>query len=239
MPKIFCFIFARGGSQRIPNKNLKKINNKSLLEITINLAKKVNKIDKIFVSSDSNKILNIARKNNTQIIKRPKFLCSSKSNEFESWKHAIQSLKKKKINFDYFLSLPATSPLRNKKDISQCISSLDERTDMVVGITEANRSPYFNMVEKNDDGFINILIKNDNGYTRRQETPTVFDMTTVAYVTRPEFIRNYKGIFEGKVKGVEIPAERALDIDTELDFEIAEFLIYKELKSNKDKVNVK
>ena len=83
---------------------------------------------------------------------------------------------------------------------------------------------------------INILIKNDNGYTRRQETPTVFDMTTVAYVTRPEFIRNYKGIFEGKVKGVEIPAERALDIDTELDFEIAEFLMYKELKSNKDKV---
>ena len=53
MPKIFCFIFARGGSKRIPKKNLKKINNKSLLEITINLAKKVNKIDKIFVSSDS------------------------------------------------------------------------------------------------------------------------------------------------------------------------------------------
>ena len=55
MPKIFCFIFARGGSKRIPKKNLKKINNKSLLEITINLAKKVNKIDKIFVSSDSKK----------------------------------------------------------------------------------------------------------------------------------------------------------------------------------------
>ncbi len=62
MHKVFCFIFARGGSKRIPNKNLLKINNKSLLEITLNLAKKVKKIDKIFVSSDSKKILRIAKK---------------------------------------------------------------------------------------------------------------------------------------------------------------------------------
>ena len=82
MHKVFCFIFARGGSKRIPNKNLLKINNKSLLEITLNLAKKVKKIDKIFVSSDSKKILRIAKKNNVQIIKRPKLLCSSNSNEF-------------------------------------------------------------------------------------------------------------------------------------------------------------
>ena len=74
MPKIFCFIFARGGSKRIPKKNLKKINNKSLLEITINLAKKVNKIDKIFVSSDSKKILKIAKNNNIDYQKTKIFM---------------------------------------------------------------------------------------------------------------------------------------------------------------------
>ena len=93
------------------------------------------------------------------------------------------------------------------------------------------------MVKKNDGGFIDVLIKNDNCYTRRQETPAVFDMTTVAYVSRPDFIINSSGIFEGQVKGVEIPAERALDIDTEMDFEIAEFLMDKVLKSNKNEAN--
>ena len=78
-----------------------------------------------------------------------------------------------------------------------------------------------------------------NTYTRRQEAPAIFDMTTVAYVSRPKFIANFTGIFDGKVKGVEIPAERALDIDTELDFEIAEFLMDKVLRSNKNEANVK
>ena len=55
MPKIFVLYLQEEDQKRIPKKNLKKINNKSLLEITINLAKKVNKIDKIFVSSDSKK----------------------------------------------------------------------------------------------------------------------------------------------------------------------------------------
>ena len=234
--KRFAFIFARGGSKGVPGKNIKEIYGKPLIAYSIEIAKEIESIEKVFVSTEDNNIATVAKNFGAEIIPRPQRLAQDTSSEWIAWQHAVKWLEEKKENFDIFISLPATSPLRNKKDISQCISSLDERTDMVVGITEANRSPYFNMVEKNDDGFINILIKNDNGYTRRQETPTVFDMTTVAYVTRPEFIRNYKGIFEGKVKGVEIPAERALDIDTELDFEIAEFLMYKELKSNKDKV---
>ena len=237
--KRFAFIFARGGSKGVPGKNIKEIYGKPLIAYSIEIAKEIESIEKVFVSTEDNNIATVAKNFGAEIIPRPQRLAQDTSPEWIAWQHAVKWLEEEKENFDIFISLPATSPLRNKKDISQCISSLDERTDMVVGITEANRSPYFNMVEKNDDGFINILIKNDNGYTRRQETPTVFDMTTVAYVTRPEFIRNYKGIFEGKVKGVEIPAERALDIDTELDFEIAEFLMYKELKSNKDKVNVK
>jgi len=89
------------------------------------------------------------------------------------------------------------------------------------------------MVQKNRSGYINLLMKNDNNYTRRQETPVIFDMTTVAYVSRPEFIKKAAGILDGQVKGVEIPGERALDIDTELDFEIAEYLMKKVILSKK------
>ena len=162
MSKIFCFIFARGGSQRVPNKNLQKINKQSLLAITIKLAKKINKIDKIFVSSDSNKILNIAKENNTQIIKRPKFLCHNNSNEFESWKHSIQYLKKKNLIFDFFLSLPTTSPLRKKKDIMSLIKKFSQsKYDLMLCVTKTNRFPHYNMVIKKKTLF--------NRYLRKQK----------------------------------------------------------------------
>jgi CMP-N-acetylneuraminic acid synthetase len=237
--KTYAFIFARGGSKSVPGKNIKNLCGKPLIAYSIEIAKEFESIEKIFVSSEDDNILAVAKEFGADIIPRPHNLAQDDSPEWLAWQHAIKWLEERNDNFDIFISLPATSPLRNKKDITQCLESLDEKTDMVVGITEAARSPWFNMVLNNDGGFIEVLIKNDNHYTRRQETPAIFDMTTVAYVSRPKFIINATGIFEGKVKGVEIPTERALDIDTELDFEIAEFLMDKVLKSNKDEANVK
>ena len=235
--KTYAFIFARGGSKGVPSKNIKEICGKPLIAYSIEIAKEIEYIEKIYVSTEDDNIANVAKKYGADIIPRPHNLAQDDAPEWLAWQHAVKWLEEKGKSLDVFISLPTTSPLRNKKDITQCLASLDEKTDMVVGVTEATRSPYFNMVKKNDGGFIDVLIKNDNCYTRRQETPAVFDMTTVAYVSRPDFIINSSGIFEGQVKGVEIPAERALDIDTELDFEIAEFLMDKVLKSNKNEAN--
>ena len=138
-----------------------------------------------------------------------------------------------KTFFDVFISLPTTSPLRNKKDITQCIKTFNEATDLVIGVTEAARSPWFNMVQQDRDGFLKVLMGDEKTYIRRQDTPIIYDMTTIVYVTRPEFIMKATGGVDGKVKGVEIPPERAFDIDTELDFEIAEFLMNKVIKSNR------
>jgi CMP-N-acetylneuraminic acid synthetase len=237
--KTYAFIFARGGSKGVSGKNIKEICGKPLIAYSIEIAQKIDDIEKIFVSTEDEKIATVAKKFGADIIPRPYNLADDNSPEWLAWQHAIKWLEERNDNFDIFISLPATSPLRNKKDITQCLASLDEKTDMVVGITEAARSPWFNMVKRNDNDFINVLIVNDNRYTRRQETPVIFDMTTVAYVSRPEFIKSATGVFDGQVKGVEIPAERALDIDTELDFEIAEFLMDKVLKLNKDEANVK
>ena len=237
--KTFAFIFARGGSKGVPGKNIKEICGKPLIAYSIEIAKKIESIDKIFVSTEDNNIATVAKGYGAEIIPRPHNLAQDDSPEWLAWQHAVNWLGEKGESFDIFISLPTTSPLRNIKDITQCLSSLDEKTDMVVGITEATRSPYFNMVRKNDSGFIDILMKNDDSYTRRQDTPAIFDMTTVAYVARPEYIINSYSLFDGNVKGIEIPAERSLDIDTELDFEIAEYLIGKVLMSNKDDANVK
>ena len=188
--KTYAFIFARGGSKGVPGKNIKEICGKPLIAYSIEIAKEIESIEKIFVSTEDDNIATMAKKYGADIISRPVSLAEDDSPEWLAWQHAVKWLGTKGESFDIFVSLPTTSPLRNKKDISQCLASLDEKTDMVVGITEATRSPYFNMVKENDDGFIDVLIKNDNCYTRRQETPAVFDMTTVAYVSRPDFIIN-------------------------------------------------
>ena len=218
MPKIFCFIFARGGSKRIPKKNLKKINNKSLLEITINLAKKVNKIDKIFVSSDSKKILKIAKNNNIHIIKRPKFLCTNKSDEFASWKHAVKELKKRKILFDYFLSLPTTSPLRKKSDITRLIQKFSQtKYDVLLCATETNRYPHYNMVLRKKNT-IQPIMKKSKGIKKQY-----FRFNNCWLYYKTEIYNEFKGIFDGKVGYVKVPRERAIDIDDFYDLKLKDF----------------
>ena len=218
MKKIFCFIFARGGSKRIKNKNLIKIKNKSLLKISIDIAKEINNINKIIVSSDSVKIINEAKKNKVNYILRPKKLCTSKSNEFESWKHAIKYFEDKNINFDYFLSLPTTAPLRKVTDINKLISTFKRKKfDLMFCVTKTNRYPNYNMVKKNKKS-LQILSK------EKINKKKIFDMTTVGYISTPRFIKNSNNIFDGKVGCIEIPKERSLDIDDSFDLKVARFL---------------
>ena len=94
--------------------------------------------------------------------------------------------------------------------------------DVVITVSNAHRSPYFNMVKTNHNGFSSLVISSKEKITRRQEVPEVFDMTTVAYVAKPSFVLQNHGIFDGRVRSVYIPPERSLDIDTPLDFKIAE-----------------
>jgi CMP-N-acetylneuraminic acid synthetase len=97
--------------------------------------------------------------------------------------------------------------------------------DVVITVSEAHRNPWFNMVKENSDGSVALVMHPASGITRRQDAPAVFDIATVAYVARPQFIMQQLGTFSGRVRAVKIPVERAIDIDTLLDFELAEYLI--------------
>ena len=81
------------------------------------------------------------------------------------------------------------------------------------------------MVQTRDDGTVGLVIPPKAKIAGRQQAPVVYDMTTVAYVARPEFVLQSDGVFEGRVGSVHIPPERAIDIDTLMDFQIAEFLL--------------
>lgn len=225
MSKIFTFIFARGGSKGIKNKNITKINNRPLIYYSIKLGKKISGKN-VFVSTDSKKIASISKKYGAIIIKRPNSLSGDKSSEIKAWKHAINFLNKKNIFFHTFLSLPTTSPLRNLKDITNVISML-KKCDIVVTGSASKRSPWYNMVKKNNNNYAVPLFINKKKYTRRQDVPKTYDLTTVAYASRPEYILKMKNIYEGKVKLCIIPHSRSLDIDNKFDLKIAKLLLKK------------
>jgi N-acylneuraminate cytidylyltransferase len=220
-------IFARAGSKGVPNKNIQTFNGKPLITWAIELALQVKRINEVFVSTDSEEIAEIARIAGATIpFIRPSELATDTSPEWQSWQHFIKYLTDKDGRLpEVFLSLPATSPLRSTIDIENCLNEFKKgRADFVVGITPSERNPYFNMVKKGEDNQVDLVIQQGEKYSRRQDTPAVFDLTTVCYVGKPDTILTKNSIFEGKVAGVEIPRERAIDIDTELDFQIAEFL---------------
>lgn len=232
MSTVAC-IFARAGSKGVPNKNIQTFNGKPLISWAVELALEVKQINEVFVSTDSEEIAEIARMAGaTTPFIRPSDLATDTSPEWHSWQHFIKFLADKAGRLpEVFLSLPATSPLRSTIDVENCLNEFKKgRADFVVGITPSQRNPYFNMVKKGEDNQVDLVIQQGDKYSRRQDTPEVFDLTTVCYVGKPSTILTKNSIFEGKVAGVEIPRERAIDIDTELDFQIAEFLF--KLKAN-------
>ena len=230
MKKIYAFVFARGGSKGLPRKNARRLGGVPLIAHSITQAQSVSSVSKVYVSTDDYELAQIAREYGAEVIERPEELASDTCPEIEAWKHAIQYVEATDQSFDVFLSLPATSPLRSVEDIESCIDMLDSQTDSVITITPASRSPYFNMVVPSKDQGWRIM--NETGrYSRRQDVPGVFDITTVAYVLRPAAILAGKGIFDGYVNAVLIPKERALDIDDIWDLRFAE-LIYERINSD-------
>lgn len=230
--KIVCFIFARGGSKGIKNKNIKKLNGIPLISHAINLAKKSKLIDEIVISTDSKKIINVCNKQNVTIpFVRPKKYSSDKASEFNAWRHAVEWYIKNKGNFDIFISLPTTSPLRILSDINKCIIALIEsdKADGVITVSKSKRNPFFNMVKLDNENYASLVNISNNIYFRRQDCPEVFDISTVCYVMRPNFIIESSKIFDGNIIAIEIPSLRAIDIDNIDDFNYAEYLLKKKL----------
>ena len=231
MTKVFAFIFARGGSKGLPRKNILELGGKPLISHSINLAREHEKIEKVFVSTDCDEIAEVARMDGANIIKRPAELSTDNAPEWLAWQHAIKEVINDGDTFDIFLSLPPTAPLRNCVDIDNCLSMMKHNKDAVITMTAAQRNPWFNMVSKTNEGNVSLVNKGMD-IKHRQTAPQCFDMTTVAYAAKINYVLGSKNIWEGNVAGVEIPNERALDIDTLLDFEIASFLLEKKTRDN-------
>ncbi len=225
---VIAFIFARGGSKGLPGKNIRFLAGKPLIAWSIEQARAVKRIERVIVSTDSEEIAAVARDFGAEVpFIRPAELARDDSPEWLAWRHALAFLQESKGTLpETMLSIPATAPLRLPIDLENCLDEFAKGdADMVITVSNAHRNPWFNMVKKKPDGKVSLVITPTSGITRRQDAPEVFDIATVAYAARPQFVMEQMGIFTGRVRAVNVPVERALDIDTLLDFEMAEFLI--------------
>lgn len=224
--KNFAFIFARGGSKGLPGKNIRPLAGKPLLQYSIDTALASPSISQVFVSTDDAAIASVAISSGAVVIERPSELATDTSPEWLSWRHAIEWATAHYGVFDGFISLPATSPLRSVSDVEAAIAKRREQNaDICISVTPANRSPYFNMVKETVDGWVELVNKPAGDVARRQDAPSVFDITTVVYATTPTFVLEHYGLFSGKVTSIEVPKERAVDIDDIYDFKLAEAIV--------------
>lgn len=226
--KATAFIFARGGSKGLPGKNIRPLGGKPLIAWSIGHALAVRRIERVIVSTDSEEIAAVARESGAEVpFIRPAELARDDSPEWLAWRHALNYLLDTNGALpEAMVSVPATAPLRLPSDIENCLDEYEKGdADMVITVTDAHRSPYFNMVKANADDTVGLVIPPQSSIARRQDAPAVFDMATVAYVARSAFVMTHNAAFDGRVRAVHVPTERAIDIDTLLDFQIAECLL--------------
>jgi len=193
--KIICLIIARGGSKSLPNKNIIKINKIPLIAYSILQAKQIKSIQRVIVSTDSEKIMKISKKFGAEILfKRPKKISGDLSTDFEVFEHAINWLKKNENYIpDYIVDLRAPEPIRSIKKIKQAINIILKKrnADSLRSMNESKSSPsymfqikngkYKNIINNKSPFFLNNLrnfkkIKKyywQNGYVDIIKTNTI------------------------------------------------------------------
>jgi CMP-N-acetylneuraminic acid synthetase len=230
---IICLIFARGGSKGLPDKNIRPLSGKPLIQWAIETAFEVSEISRVIVSTDSLEIAEIAMSCGADVpFMRPDYLASDTAAELDAWKHALAYLRDEESAMPtVMVSLPVTAPLRTAEDVSKAIqlfSSTD--SDLVVAVSEAQRNPYFNMLVRDGDLF--VLGNSSMNVSRRQDAPDYYDLSTVVYVANTDFVLRTDRILNGKTRAIVIPKKRSLDIDDIDDFALAEIYLREQLRDS-------
>ncbi len=217
-----AIIPARGGSKRLPRKNILDLNGKPLIAYSIEAGLKSKYIDKMVVSSDDDEILAVSKKYGAQLIKRPEVLASDTATTFDALKHTIDNIEK----YDYIVLLQSTSPLRTEKYIDEAIELLaSKEAYAIVSVCEMDHSPLWsNTLPKNGNmrGFLRDEVKNK----RSQDLDKYFRLNGAIYICRTDKLLEEKSFFlEDNIFAYKMDRKSSIDIDEEIDFRMARALL--------------
>ncbi|MBT4824934.1 acylneuraminate cytidylyltransferase [Candidatus Woesearchaeota archaeon] len=228
--KILAFIPARGGSKRIPKKNIKNIAGKPLIAYSIEAALKSKKIDKIIVSTDDEEIARIAKEYGAEVIMRPLDIAGDNSPTEEAMIHTIKELEKKGYTPDYIVLLQPTSPLRGNEIVDKAIEkALFSDADTVLSVCEMQHYYLSGVIEEG-------IYKQE--YTVRpmsQDMPVKYRENGAIFVTKTEVLLKNNNRLGNKLVAVVMNPLNSIDIDNIEDFELSERMLPC-LKEKEDKI---
>ena len=213
---------ARGGSKSIPGKNIKPFAGKPLIVWSIEAALALAPESHVIVTTDSPAIADVARKagiKNPHM--RPAELASDTAGSREVMLDAMDEAERRGIAYDCVVLLQPTSPMRSVNDIRATLAAWSPDVDMAVTVRPAPCNPYYDCFETSSDGFLRIS-KGDGLLTRRQDAPKAWQLNGAVYAITPARLRAIEiGRMMRRIP-VEMPAERSFDLDTPVDWQIAE-----------------
>ena len=209
---MLAIVPVRKGSERVKNKNIRKFSDTNLLEIKLKSLKKIKDIDEILVSSDSQKMLQIAKKLKVSTHIREKYYASSRATNSEFFKNLAEN-----INSYYVLYSPVTTPFISKKTIQKCINFLKKNKNYksVVTVKLVKHHMWLNNKPLN---------YNVSKSPSSQNLPNIMAVTYGCCITKRSDIIKFKNAVTNKNKFIILDDIEATDIDTEIDFKIAEYL---------------
>ena len=219
----------RGGSQGVKNKHTRLMNGKPLMYYTIKQAIKSKIFDHIVVSTDSKKILKMAKSCGAEgWFLRPKKLALNTSPKVLAIKHAlVQAEKFYNKKFETIVELDATSPLRKIEDILDAYKFfVKKKANMLITGCKSRKNPYYNMIEIVNNKLKKVKKLKKDIY-RRQDAPKTYDWNASIYIWNRKSLINFKSFFTKKTVFYEMPENRSIDIDSKLDFQLVEFLLKK------------
>ena len=233
---ILGHIGVRKGSKGVPGKNFRRICGKPLIDWSLDLLVNCELIDLVVVSTDCPDIYqHSVNKGTLKMGLRPSNLATDTTAKWDVWQHSLCECERIAGSVTLFVDLDCTSPLRLLKDVENAIDLFWKTTpepDMVMSCCEARKNPYFNLVEFDNGGTLRVSKPLTDTPVARQQAPRVYEHSGAVYVIAPNYLRSSDRLFEGRVIPYIMPPERCLDIDTELDFEIVERLLFQRILKN-------
>ena len=223
-----CTITVRAGSKGVPGKNWRPIAGIPLFAHSVRHAVDSGLFDEIVVTSDAPEVLDSALGfGATRVVVRPEELASDSAGKVPAILHAVLEAESQLgAQFNTVVDLDATSPLRDVEDVRGAVALLETHgAESVITGSEAHRSPYFNLVERDESTGVVSLSKGGQGILRRQDAPRAFDMNASVYVWQRAALAGDPKVFYPTTLLFEMPPERSHDIDSELDFELVEWLM--------------
>lgn len=222
--QVVALIPARGGSKGIPRKNLQLLGGEPLIYWSINQAKKVEAIKRIFVSSDSTEICEVARSYHAETLVRPAKLATDKTLIVEVIEDFIRVVTEKIKDLSHIILLEPTAPLRRNNLIERCIDRVfEEDLDSLATFKAAETIP--NKVWRIDNGVPIPYLENSNVWDQRQSMPNFYQLDGRVYIFRPEgLMQNGSSLLFGKV-GAEITNDFTIDINNSQDLEVANAMV--------------